>query len=87
MKYAATVEFRKQIKLLYQQGGRNKDAVDEYHKVCGKWMNDPKKDPIGKLLQRTKTKEKRINDRVLHLGIFLDKMLSYRMKLWLNHLL
>ena len=62
MKYAVTNEFRKQLKFLYRQGGRNKDAVDEYHKVCGEWMNDPKKDPIGTLLQRTKTKEKRLND-------------------------
>ena len=62
MKYAVTDEFRKQLKFLYRQRGRNKDAVDEYHKVCGKWMNDPKKDPIGTLLQRTKTKEKRLND-------------------------
>ena len=55
-------EFKKQLQLLYRQGGRNKDAVDEWHKILGLWTQDPSKDPIAQILQRTKTKEKRLND-------------------------
>ena len=40
MKYAATAEFRKSLKFLYQQGGRNKDAVDEYHKEIFKFVDE-----------------------------------------------
>ena len=62
MKYARTLEFKKQSQFLYRQGGRNKDAVDELHKVLGLWAQDPSQDPIGQLLQRTKTKEDRLNN-------------------------
>ena len=62
MKYAVTGEFRKQLQLLYRQGGRNKDAVDEWHKILGLWTQDPSKDPIAQILQRTKTKENRLNN-------------------------
>ena len=61
MKYGKTREFNKQLKLLYRQGGRNKDAVEVFHKVLGEWTNDPNADPIGKLLPRTNNKEKRLN--------------------------
>jgi len=61
MKYGKTREFNKQLKLLYRLGGRNKDAVDVFHKVLGEWTNDPNADPIGKLLPRTNNKEKRLN--------------------------
>ena len=60
MKYASTKEFKKSLGELVRKGGRNKDAADVYSKVLGDWANSPNLDPIVTKLNRTKSKETRL---------------------------
>ena len=62
MDYIFTKQFKKFEAKLFNQGGINKNVVDEFHSMLGKHSGGFEDDPIAKYLRRTKNKETRLKD-------------------------